>query len=210
MTRISIVLWGLCASLVACEVAGPEVSTVPPAEATSEASEAERAAEPEPAKERPEGWASLEGEGSASRLYYQFVDARGSVRFVERIEDVPEAWRANVGFVKMDVAPPLSPVAASALRRERTQGARRDIAANYPAPSEIRLYSADWCGACQRAKKYLSRNRVPFKELNIDIPAVGNALVQKTGSRTIPVLDVDGRVITGYSPSQYDRLLSDT
>jgi hypothetical protein len=101
----------------------------------------------EPAPERPEGWESLEDEGSATRLYYQFVDPRGQVRFVETLEDVPEALRAGVGFVKLDVAPPLSPGDAARVRQERRErSASTRIAAAAPG-SGIVLYSAEWCGA---------------------------------------------------------------
>ena len=48
----------------------------------------------------------------AKRLYYQFIDGKGRVRFVERLSDVPEKWRQRVGFVEMDSAPPLSPAMA--------------------------------------------------------------------------------------------------
>ena len=49
----------------------------------------------ESAAERPEGWESLEDESASLRLYYQYVDDKQQVRFVETLEDVPEALRAG-------------------------------------------------------------------------------------------------------------------
>ncbi|MEM7411572.1 MAG: glutaredoxin family protein [Myxococcota bacterium] len=161
----------------------------------------------EPTAERPEGWESLEGDGSSSRLYYQFIDDAGRVRFVERLDEVPEAWRANVGFVKMDVAPPLSPGAAAAARRQQLGGGGTTVAAAGGA-GPVLLYSAEWCGACQKAKRHLSRRNVSYQELDVDNPNHAKALVQKTGSRAIPVLDAGGRIFTGFDSGAYDRMLT--
>ena len=46
------------------------------------------------AKERA-GGTSLGPEHVSKRLFYQFVDGKGRVRFVERLADVPEQWRAR-------------------------------------------------------------------------------------------------------------------
>ena len=156
--------------------------------------------------ERPEGWESLES-GSAVRLYYQFVDARGNVRFVERLEDVPESWRANVGFVKMDGPPPLSPAQAAESRRQRLAKSGGVTIAKASAGSNIILYSAEWCGACRKAKRYLGRQGVDFELRDIDNPAAARELQAKTGRRAIPVLEVGGRIVTGFSAKAYDALL---
>jgi len=160
--------------------------------------------------ERPEGWESLEDEGSATRLYYQFVDERGRVRFVEVLEDVPERWRKTVGFVKLDVPPPLTPGDAARARRTqvaRTEGVRKVSAPAVAAGPQVVLYSAEWCGACRKAKRYLSRKGIDYEERDVDDPAVAAELLRKTGSRSIPVIDVGGRVLTGFSAGSYDALI---
>jgi len=159
--------------------------------------------------EKPEGWESLDDAASASRLYYQFVDASGRVRFVERMDDVPEQWRAAVGFVKMAVPPPLSPGDAARAREASVASQTRYAATETTATAtEIVLYSAEWCGACKKAKRYLSRNGVDYEERNVDTKRWAKELVQKTGRRSIPVIDVEGRVFTGFDPGAYDDLIS--
>ena len=167
-----------------------------------DAAPTETAAAPAAAAERPEGWKSLEGEAEATRLYYQFVDARGQVRFVESLEDVPEALRAGVGFVRMSVPPPLSPGDAKRARAAQTEGTVAAVRA-----SQVVLYAAEWCGACTRAKRYLARRGTAFEERNVDIPAVAEELLRKTGERGIPVLEAGGRILTGFTEPLYDELL---
>jgi glutaredoxin len=158
--------------------------------------------------ERPAGWESIEDEASAIRLYYQFVDARRRVHFVERLEDVPEALRDSVGFVKMAAPPPLTPGDAARARRDTLAASPgRDTTQLASASSGIVLYSAEWCGACRKAKRYLSRHGIEYDERDIDDPAHAEALVRRTGARAIPVLDVQGRMLTGFSEPSYDALL---
>ncbi len=160
------------------------------------------------AAERPEGWESLEDEGSALRLYYQFVNEQRQVRFVETLEDVPEALRAGVGFVKMAMPPPLSPGdAARARSAQLRQGGGQRVAKASAGGSAVVLYSADWCGACRKAKRYLGRKGIDFEERDIDEPRWTEELLRKTGRRAIPVIDVGGRILTGFSTSGYDALL---
>lgn len=159
----------------------------------------------------PEGWESLEDEGQAVRLYYQYVDARRQVRFVETLEDVPEALRAGVGFVKMAVPPPLSPGDAARARAAQVEKsgarARTAVASTGGGGPDIILYSAEWCGACRKAKRYLDGKGIAYDERDVDVPANAADLVEKTGQRAIPVIDVGGRILTGFNAAGYDRLI---
>jgi hypothetical protein len=42
---------------------------------------------------------------------------------------------------------------------------------------------------------------------SLDQPAHAEELVRRTGARAIPVLEVEGRMITGFSTREYDALL---
>lgn len=148
------------------------------------------------------------GPEHAKRLYYQFVDARGQVRFVERMDDVPAEWRSRVGFVEMDSPPPLSPSMAQNTRTERFQEVAHKYKDIMPKKSaRIVLYSAEWCGWCKKAKRHLDGKGVDYELRDIDQPKYLSELVAKTGQKGIPVLDVGGKVVTGFSPERYDELI---
>jgi glutaredoxin len=158
-----------------------------------------------PASARPDGWTSFEA-GQSQRLYYQFVDERRQVRFVESLDEVPPALRAGVGFVKMSSPPPLTPGDA---RRARNAQVARSEGAVKSVVSQVVLYAADWCGACQKAKRYLARRGTAYEERNVDNPSVVEELLRKTGERGIPVLEAGGRILTGFSEPLYDELLDE-
>jgi len=179
-------------------------------QAPQSGSDARDFADDEEAKVRANGL-SLGPEHASKRLYYQFVDDKGRVRFVERLADVPEAWRERVGFVEMDTPPPLSPMMAQATRDAKyahvAQRVRQQQLGSREASRQIVLYSADWCGWCKRAKSHLDAKGINYVIRDIDEARYLNELVSKTGQKGIPVLDVGGKIVTGFSPERYDALI---
>jgi glutaredoxin len=175
--------------------------------ARSSGSESQEFSDDEVAKARA-GGLSL-GPEHAKRLYYQFIDGKGRVRFVERMVDVPSAWRDRVGFVEMDTPPPLSPAMAESTRDQRYAASGRPVRklASRAMPAKIILYSADWCGWCKKAKIHLDGQGINYEVRDIDRPQNLQELVSKTGQKGIPVLDVGGKVVTGFSPARYDELI---
>jgi len=152
------------------------------------------------------------GPGQATRLYYQFIDKRGRVAFVDRLDDVPASWRDKVGFVEMESAPPLSPAMAEQTRDRRyaasgggMRSGGKPVAGRMP--DAVVLYSADWCGWCKKAKRHLDGLGINYEIRDIDIPQNLDDLVAKTGQKGIPVLDVGGRIVTGFAPKEYDQLI---
>jgi glutaredoxin len=72
----------------------------------------------------------------------------------------------------------------------------------------VLLYYADWCGYCRKTRAELDRRGVSFELLNIENPATLAEMVEKTGQRGVPVLDVGGKILIGYDPEGMDQLLA--
>ncbi len=168
------------------------------------------------ASERDSDRASLRiaslGPDSAKRLYYQFTDERGAVRFVEKLDQVPSAWRGRVGFVELDGPPPVSPDDARRMRGFSGAGAAGGVLA-FASPrgsrtSAVLLYYAQWCGYCRKTRADLDQRGVSYEMLDVENPAILAELVEKTGQRGVPVVDVSGKILIGYDPQGLDRLLT--
>ena len=54
----------------------------------------------------------------------------------------------------------------------------------------------------------MTRNGIEFELRDVDDPAVRDELLRKTGSRSVPVIDAGGRILTGFSPSAIDALVA--
>lgn len=157
------------------------------------------------------------GPDEAMRIYYQFVDDRGRVQFVERLSDVPDAWRDQVGYVEMSQPPPLTPKQArdtwklSSARTEEillasAQAALNDRA-NQPQNESVILYSATWCGYCTKARAHLDREGIQYEVRDVDNGAIGRELREKTGRGGVPVLDFSGEILRGYSADAYNKAI---
>lgn len=63
----------------------------------------------------------------------------------------------------------------------------------------LKIYSADWCGYCQKAKQLLKETKVTFNEINIDENPEERETLKSQGLRTIPqVFGPNGDHIGGY------------
>lgn len=68
------------------------------------------------------------------------------------------------------------------------------------ASERVQVYTGDFCGYCMAAKRFLSSKEIPFVETNVSqVEGARDALVARTGWRTIPVIEIDGELIGGYT-----------
>jgi glutaredoxin len=199
---------------LACGPQAPASKTARPGAGAS--SDASSASDPsEPSLSRDPSIASLD-ESEAMQVYYQFVDERGRVRFVPTLAEVPQEWRSRVGFVEMSSPPPGSPAEAHRLREKRTAHvtvpARATTAGGGRAMAgqvDVILYGADWCGACRMAKKYMDSKGVDYEERNVDEPRWAQEMRAKAGPGGIPVIDVGGQIMRGFSAERLDQLIAE-
>lgn len=76
------------------------------------------------------------------------------------------------------------------------------------------IYGASWCGPCHQAAAHLKRRGVRFVEKDIEEDAEAaremRAKLAKAGQRggSIPVLDVRGRILIGFSAAAVDAALA--
>jgi glutaredoxin len=87
-----------------------------------------------------------------------------------------------------------------------------------PSPEQIQaavvstrivMYSAAWCGVCQRAKAFLRQNGLSYENRDIDEnPAARAELKRRTGGAAIPVLEIGGTLLKpGFSERSVERAL---
>jgi glutaredoxin len=58
------------------------------------------------------------------------------------------------------------------------------------------------------AKDYFKQKGVSFADYNVGIDqAKAQEMVQKSGQMGVPVIDIDGIILVGFQPAEFDRLL---
>lgn len=71
--------------------------------------------------------------------------------------------------------------------------------------SIIRIYAADWCFDCRRARKFLDQYQIPYQWINIDADKEAEAYVLRVnrGNRSVPtILFPDGSLLVEPSNAQ--------
>lgn len=74
---------------------------------------------------------------------------------------------------------------------------------------DVIVYTTPTCPWCTRVKDYLKNKEVRFKEVNVAEDRNGAMeMVQKSGQRGVPVVDINGSIIVGFNQPEIDKLLS--
>ncbi|HUL29221.1 MAG TPA: glutaredoxin domain-containing protein [Thermodesulfobacteriota bacterium] len=129
---------------------------------------------------------------------YRWKDKNGNVFF----SDVPPAvGDAEVITLKEERAPnaPVRPKVNAAM----PQVIKTDQKRPYSSIKVI-MYTTSWCGYCRKAKEYLRSLSVDLVEYDIerDRSLEAEMLRKSGGARGVPLIDVEGIIIHGYSPDQ--------
>ncbi|BCX15327.1 MAG: NrdH-redoxin [Candidatus Parcubacteria bacterium] len=68
---------------------------------------------------------------------------------------------------------------------------------------KITIYTTTYCPWCQATKDFLKQNNYEFEEKNVENnPEWANEMVEKSGQYGVPVIDIEGKIIVGYSPEE--------
>ena len=73
---------------------------------------------------------------------------------------------------------------------------------------DIKIYSTPTCPYCSMAKKYLETKNVNYEEYDVSVDRnAASEMVNKSGQRGVPVLDIDGNIIVGFDKDKIDNLI---
>lgn len=73
---------------------------------------------------------------------------------------------------------------------------------------KVKVYSTLRCPWCHVAKDFLKKNNIKFDDINVETDMEGaREMIQKSGQRGVPVIDVDGTIIVGYNERALKKAL---
>ncbi len=129
-----------------------------------------------------------------------------------RAEVLAQRVMAQAGHTEPLGTQPPAPVAGPAAGQGAVAQAGAGDAA-VAGQSSVIVYGASWCSACHQAAAYLRQRHVAFVEKDIEQdPAAAREMAEKaqragvpTGS--IPILDVRGTILRGFSPPAIEAAL---
>jgi len=71
---------------------------------------------------------------------------------------------------------------------------------------KVIMYSATWCGVCTTAKNYFNKNKIPFKEFDIDKSRKGKSDFKKLKARGVPVILVGKKRLNGFNIPKFESI----
>ncbi|MEX6666711.1 glutaredoxin family protein [Pseudomonas sp. W2-17] len=77
-----------------------------------------------------------------------------------------------------------------------------DLSEHAQANAKVTLYATDWCGYCKQTRRFLDSQGIPYTEFDIEKDAAGRKAYEALGGRGIPLIDVNGTLIRGFSEEQ--------
>ena len=76
------------------------------------------------------------------------------------------------------------------------------VPAQVQAQARVTMYATDWCGYCKQTRRFLESKGIPYTEYDIEKSAEGRKAYEALGGRGIPLIDVNGTLIRGFSPEE--------
>ena len=77
------------------------------------------------------------------------------------------------------------------------------------AMKKVLIYSTPTCPYCVKAKEYLDFHNIEFED--IDVSTSQNKMqemLDKSGQMSVPVLDLDGKIVVGFNKDEIDKILN--
>ncbi|MEF9958967.1 MAG: glutaredoxin domain-containing protein [Niameybacter sp.] len=72
----------------------------------------------------------------------------------------------------------------------------------------IKVYSVEWCGPCQKVKKYLDTKGIPYEVVTVaDAKEDRDVVLKVSGQRSVPVTTINQQVILGFDKQKIDEAL---
>lgn len=145
----------------------------------------------------------------ASPEIYQWKDKNGNIVFSDT---EPEGIDAQIKKVRLDRIDKPPAAAYTPLPKTETQRDNRPPTVGRAEPhSDIKvlLYMTDWCPYCKKAREYINSIGADLTEYNVDKDKDRRKemLVKSGGAKGVPLIDIEGTIIRGFSPAAIDSAI---
>lgn len=71
---------------------------------------------------------------------------------------------------------------------------------------KVILYSASWCSACKKAKRYFEANDIQYKEYDVEKSQKGRTDYRRLNAKGVPVILIGKKRMNGFSERGFERL----
>ncbi|MBI2476014.1 MAG: glutaredoxin family protein [Candidatus Taylorbacteria bacterium] len=77
--------------------------------------------------------------------------------------------------------------------------------------AKVTIYTTPTCVYCKMTKAFFKENNVQYEEKDVSADrAAADEMIKKSGQMGVPVIDIDGQILTGFDKEGLSRLLNIT
>ena len=74
---------------------------------------------------------------------------------------------------------------------------------------KVTVYSIPMCYECNELKDWLKENKIEFETVNVAVEqAKRKEVIEKSGQRTVPITEIDGKIIVGFDKEKLREALN--
>jgi glutaredoxin len=133
---------------------------------------------------------------AAHAQVYKWTDATGKVHYGDRPPDDANKQELRIRVPSYDG--PVQVRDWASVIRTKTAAA--------PSTQAITMYSTDWCGHCKNARTYFAAKGIRFTEVNVETSESGRKEYEALGGGGVPIIQVGGKVMRGFSAASFEAL----
>lgn len=75
---------------------------------------------------------------------------------------------------------------------------------------KVVIYSAEWCGYCNKAKKYFRKNKIPYVAYDVEKSRRGRMDYKLLKGRSVPIIIVGKKRMNGFNIARFEKLYRET
>ena len=75
---------------------------------------------------------------------------------------------------------------------------------------KVKIYTTPSCHWCKAAKEFFKNKKVKFEEVDASNKKWAEEMVKKSGQYSVPVIDIDGKIIIGFDEEEIENALKKT
>ena len=131
--------------------------------------------------------------GTVQSEIYKWVGADGRINFSN--SPPPEG---NVEIVK--------PKPNTYQSRKLQNSGKGPSSAKSGSHKRVIMYSAVWCGICKHARRYFKKNKIPFKEYDVETSSKGRSDYKLLRGRGVPIIMIGKKRMNGFDPKLFKKM----
>lgn len=73
---------------------------------------------------------------------------------------------------------------------------------------KVKIYTIPTCPWCMKTKEFLKANKIKFEDINVaSNQKSAKEIINRSGQTSVPVIDIDGKLILGFDEKKLKKAL---